>query len=359
MAKNDIRKANSEYEAWLRKQLRGDVVESDLAAKHEKMSAGPFPFLRATYWRWAETILTICPDLAKAPTALAVGDIHLENYGTWRDLDGRLVWGVNDFDEAATMPYVLDLVRLATSATLAKAEHPHAADDICAAILAGYNAGLAGPRPFVLEEYHAWLRALVVVPEAARARFWEKLDKLKPPNRPPQPQYVEALRAAMPDRRVKFAIRRRTAGAGSLGRPRFVGVGNWRGGPVVREAKALVPSAWVRAHGRGSSRLRVTEIAHGAYRDPDPWYNVLDSILVRRLSPNNRKIAVEEMPREILAPKMLAAMAYELASVHLGTGDRRAAIARDFAARQRHWLRDATDAASAFVVSEYKAWCKG
>ena len=51
---------------------------------------------------------------------LAVGDIHLENFGTWRDADGRLVWGVNDFDEAAEMPYVLDLIRLATSALVAR-----------------------------------------------------------------------------------------------------------------------------------------------------------------------------------------------------------------------------------------------
>ena len=47
---------------------------------------------------------------------LAVGDIHIENFGTWRDNDGRLIWGVNDFDEAAEMPYALDLVRLTTSA---------------------------------------------------------------------------------------------------------------------------------------------------------------------------------------------------------------------------------------------------
>ena len=51
---------------------------------------------------------------------LAVGDIHLENFGTWRDADGRLVWGVNDFDEAAEMPYALDLIRLATSALVAR-----------------------------------------------------------------------------------------------------------------------------------------------------------------------------------------------------------------------------------------------
>jgi uncharacterized protein (DUF2252 family) len=31
----------------------------------------------------------------------------------------RLVWGVNDFDEACRLPYTNDLVRLATSVTMA------------------------------------------------------------------------------------------------------------------------------------------------------------------------------------------------------------------------------------------------
>ena len=53
---------------------------------------------------------------------LAVGDIHVENFGTWRDAEGRLVWGVNDFDEAARMPYAIDIVRLATSAVLAEVQ---------------------------------------------------------------------------------------------------------------------------------------------------------------------------------------------------------------------------------------------
>ena len=88
------------------------------------MRDSAFAFLRATYWRWAETILEVCPDLANAPAVLAVGDTHLENFGTWHDGEGRLVWGVNDYDEAAEMPYILDLVRLATSATLATTPVP-------------------------------------------------------------------------------------------------------------------------------------------------------------------------------------------------------------------------------------------
>ena len=102
-----IRKSARQYENWLREQLHGDVLDQDLAKKHDKMRKSAFVFLRATYWRWAEMIFDVCPDLVNGTQLLAVGDIHIENYGTWRDVDGRLVWGVNDFDEAAQMPEAL------------------------------------------------------------------------------------------------------------------------------------------------------------------------------------------------------------------------------------------------------------
>src|SRR5258708_9500751 len=82
------------------------------------MRKSPFIFLRATYFRWAKKIGDWCPELMDAPQVLSIGDLHLENFGTWRDADGRLVWGVNDFDEPAVMPYLLDLLRLATSPLL-------------------------------------------------------------------------------------------------------------------------------------------------------------------------------------------------------------------------------------------------
>ena len=83
------------------------------------MGRDPFVFLRATYFRWARRIETLCPTLCRAPAVLSVGDVHLENFGTWRDAEARLVWGINDFDEAAVMPYPFDLVRLVVSAHLA------------------------------------------------------------------------------------------------------------------------------------------------------------------------------------------------------------------------------------------------
>ena len=134
------------YEAWLRSQLKDEFVEKDLKRKHQKMADGPFPFLRATYWRWAETILAICPELAGAVQVLAVGDIHVENFGTWRDADGRLVWGVNDFDEAAEMPYAIDMVRLATSAALADEERSRQLDAICERSSMDTNGSEPSPR---------------------------------------------------------------------------------------------------------------------------------------------------------------------------------------------------------------------
>ena len=104
------------------------------------------------------------PDLTNAPVVLAVGDLHVENFGTWRDQEGRLVWGVNDFDEAFDLPYTNDLVRLALSAHLAISANHLALRpaDACEAILKGYAKGLKeGGSPFVLAERHQWLRTTV------------------------------------------------------------------------------------------------------------------------------------------------------------------------------------------------------
>ena len=118
--------ATIDYEDWLSRQV--DVVEADLQLKHRQMASSLFAFLRATFYRWGPLWRETCPDLVETPRVLAVGDLHVENFGTWRDKEGRLVWGVNDFDEAARMPYAVDLMRLVTSAILAQSENRLAID---------------------------------------------------------------------------------------------------------------------------------------------------------------------------------------------------------------------------------------
>ncbi|HEY4249999.1 MAG TPA: DUF2252 family protein [Roseomonas sp.] len=355
---SSIKVSTRAYEGWLKAQLGRDLVAADLREKHAKMRSGAFAFLRATYWRWAEIILEVCPNLTDAPPVLAIGDTHLENFGTWRDAEGRLVWGANDFDDCAVMPWPLDLVRLATSALLARDESDPdgpTARAICKPILDGYTAGLADPAPFVLERDHAWLRQLVMLPEASRAAFWTKFFALPAVKKPPA-RYAAALLAAMPDPEIAIAIAPRTAGTGSLGRPRFLARGEWRGGPVLREAKLLAQSAWALHHAPRSTAIRVAEIAGGRFRAPDPRYRVKDDILVRRLSPNSRKIEVKQSAIELLSPRMLAAMGREIANCHANDPDRLPALREDLARRGKAWLREAAKVAAASVAREQQSF---
>jgi hypothetical protein len=202
---------NTAYEEWLRTQC--DVVDADLDHKHERMKKIAFVFMRATYFRWAKRISQICPDLEDARQVLSVGDIHLENFGTWRDVEERLVWGVNDFDEAATMPYPLDLVRLAASVRLSK--FPLNNSDAAEAILDGYKAGLKAPRPTLLDEQERWMRPYVACSDDDRMSFWSEVDSY-PASDPPE-QVARALLASVPDDASLLRFATRVKGGGGLG----------------------------------------------------------------------------------------------------------------------------------------------
>ena len=76
----NVVKATRHFEDWL--SHRTDLLKKDLSVKHANMKAAVFPFLRATFYRWAQVWPEVCPDLSKAPHVLAVGDLHVENFGT-------------------------------------------------------------------------------------------------------------------------------------------------------------------------------------------------------------------------------------------------------------------------------------
>jgi uncharacterized protein (DUF2252 family) len=150
-----ITKATQSYEAWLGKRIT--LLPADLNRKHAAMAQDVFPFLRATFYRWMQLWPEVCASESRAPKVLAVGDLHVENFGTWRDIEGRLAWGINDFDEAYNLPYTIDLVRLAASAHIAirEARLQIGPKDACNAILDGYKKSLRiGGRPVVLAEEH-------------------------------------------------------------------------------------------------------------------------------------------------------------------------------------------------------------
>ena len=353
-----INQATQDYERWLARQL--PLVPAELRLKHTFMARSVFSFLRATFYRWIQVWPAVCADLVTTPVLRATGDLHVENFGTWRDSEGRLIWGINDFDEAYSLPYPSDLVRLAVSAKLAvTAEHLRIKPkDACDAILTGYTEGLkSGGRPFVLSEQHLWLRDIATNSLRDPVGFWQKMAVLPPVQGIVPHDVTAALDRVMPEAGLSYRVRRRVSGLGSLGRPRYVALADWRGGQIAREAKALLPSAclWARA-GHGTNTILYQWMLDHAVRCRDPIVRVEGRWLLRRLSPYCSRIELTALPGKRDEGKLLYAMGWETANVHLGSRKVIPAIQRDLAKRKANWLRRAAKAMTKATVADWKDW---
>jgi len=356
----NIRQATSVYEHWLRERM--PLLDADLRLKHQRMAESSFPFLRATFYRWVQLWPRICPELARTPRVLGIGDIHVENFGTWRDNEGRLVWGVNDFDEAWRVPYTNDLVRLAVSAILAIDEKDLSCrpEQACDSILSGYQDELAsGGAPFVLAEQHRGLRDWALGALRDPALYWEKFSSL-PAISSGIPAKVRAdLKRALPEPGLQFRIVHRRAGLGSLGRRRFTALAQWRGGWIAREAKELTVSAWQwQQDSRGRKEILYRRIIHQAVRVLDPYIRVQGRWLHRRLAPDCGRIELGSLPKSRDELRLLHAMGAETANIHLATKAARRRVLADLRKRPAKWLRKAAEAMAKVTVEDWKEWAK-
>ncbi|QXE37350.1 DUF2252 domain-containing protein [Streptomyces sp. GMY02] len=104
----------------------GELLAADPAAfqvKFRKMAASAFAFYRGTaclFYNDLERERTGAgPFLDERTGRVWIhGDLHAENFGTYMDANGRLIFNVNDFDEAYIGPFTWDLKRLAASLAL-------------------------------------------------------------------------------------------------------------------------------------------------------------------------------------------------------------------------------------------------
>ena len=356
----NIVKATRLFEEWLGQHTQ--LVKPDLSLKHQRMAESPFPFFRATFYRWMQVWAEVCPDLTRAPQVLAVGDLHLENFGTWRDLEGRLVWGVNDFDEAALLPYTIDLVRLATSALLA-IDEGHLAlrpKDACAAILDGYRESLVeGGRPFVLEEENNWLRLIATGELRDPVHFWRQMDSLPRLKGTLSASAQEALEHLMPEKDLTYRTVRRVAGLGSLGHVRLVAIAQCHGARIAREAKALVPSSVHWANGaKGPAEILYQAIMGSAVRCPDPFVQLRGRWIVRRLSPHCSRVELAVLPKARDELRLLHAMGWETANIHLGSRDARKYICRHLDRMKPVFLSSASKDMAKVIAHDWHCWKK-
>jgi uncharacterized protein (DUF2252 family) len=101
----------------------GDLIEADARAfrrKFRKMAASPFAFYRGSAPLFYADVARLDDPWTDERTGRVwiQGDLHAENFGTYMDSAGILVFDVNDFDEAYLGHFTWDLRRMAASLAL-------------------------------------------------------------------------------------------------------------------------------------------------------------------------------------------------------------------------------------------------
>ena len=101
----------------------GDLIEADERAfrrKFRKMAASPFAFYRGSAPLFYADVAKRDDPWADERTGRVwiQGDLHAENFGTYMDSAGILVFDVNDFDEAFLGHFTWDVQRMAASLAL-------------------------------------------------------------------------------------------------------------------------------------------------------------------------------------------------------------------------------------------------
>jgi hypothetical protein len=353
----NIVSSTADFEKWASRHV--NLVPSDVKLKHRNMALAAFPFFRATFYRWAQLWPLVCPELARAPQVLAVGDLHVENFGTWRDIEGRLIWGVNDFDEAWPAAYTVDLVRLVASAYVAIGEEHLAISrkEACGAIEQGYRDAIAkGGRPFTLAEQHRWLRLLATNKLRDPVVFWKKIQACPKYKGKLPKDVLKLVHASLPMRTMNFEMKSRIAGLGSLGHPRVLALATWDGAHVVREAKQLTPSAWIWARHLNRAEILSRKLVETAVRIRDPHVHFAAHWIVRRLAPDCCHIEMSSLPEERDEEKLAYYMGWETANIHLGSQRAIPGVKRDLGYRKNRWLHKAAKSMVKATLSDWKLW---
>ena len=383
----------------IRKANRGRDPER-LALKYGAMRARRFAFFRGTchlfYDRLAEAGFG-----TDAPPAWACGDLHLENFGSYKG-DNRLVYfDINDFDEAALAPATWDLVRLAASVHVGLEEQgvPAAeAAKLVERLVAGYAAALAAGKAAWIERdaAHGVVRDLLDrLRERKRADFLAGRTRLVRKRRRLLVDGVRTLALADDERArvgafmAAFAaaqpkpdfyrvldVARRIAGTGSLGVARYVVLVEGHGSPdrnYLFDLKAAGPSALAGHFGRlqphwpndavriatlqGRMQAVTSAFLHPVTFDGRPF-------VLRALQPSEDRLPFDRLRGEgDMTGCAMDVMAQCLAWAQLRSAGRQGSADADaliaFAARKkwRHAVAQAAGALARQTAADWDAYC--
>jgi uncharacterized protein (DUF2252 family) len=324
-----------------------------LRQKMDRMAESPFGFFRGTFHLFAQDMLegVLDPWQNSNPFTRVeielVGDVHSENFGTFKADDGAVHFDVNDFDETTHGSFDFDCKRAAASLFLAAAQHgldwldatgaiAEFSRSYCKRIESFGKAGGAADFGFssdALPDVPIVKHVIREANEISRSAFIEKLTVFEGPHRKIKrsskfydlrPSDREQCERLLADYRQRVSdtkrnrhfydvedICGRVAGNGSLGRLRYAvlvaGDGSAAAKNVILEIKESLPSAYDEARGReGGSQamLHRAEEVIGVERAMQTASNrhlgyAVDgdeSFQVREIGPRDRRLEWQQPP---------------------------------------------------------------
>jgi uncharacterized protein (DUF2252 family) len=370
-----------------------------LAMKYAKMAQSAFIFLRGACHLFYEA-LPDTPLFRNPPLAWCCGDLHFENFGSYK-ADNRLVYfDISDYDEGALAPVTWDIVRLLTSiecgAKSLRLTHPQALT-VGRTCLDAYRGALADGKPLWVERETSTglVNALLTrLQGRERAAFLDKRTGKK--HRPRRlkldsgkalpatddqkamvAEFMERFAAAQQNPeffRVR-GIARRIAGTGSLGLARFVVLVEGKGSPDgnylldIKEAKpsAMAPHlerlgiaqpAWPDAASRIVGIQKRMQAVDHAFLHPVTLAEL--PFILKGLQPSEDKVAMADWGKDLdLLKDVVATMGRTLAWDQLRASGRSGSASADelvaFAQRD-DWVTGMLDAASQMALITRQQW---
>jgi hypothetical protein len=137
-----------------------------------------------------------------------------------------------------------------------------------------------------------------------------------------------------------------------------VALAECNGGRIAREAKALVPSSVYWAHGTDPQELMYQVIINRAVRSPDPFVQMRGHWIVRRLSPHCCRIELSVLPKGREELRLLFAMGWETANIHLGSRSEVKQIRRHLDRLKAGWLLVSARSMADAVNRDWRSWRK-
>jgi uncharacterized protein (DUF2252 family) len=361
-----------------------------LSLKYQAMRSDPFVFLRGACHLFYQR-LPSSGIFKTAPLVWSCGDLHLENFGSYKGDDRLAYFDLNDFDEAALAPASWDVVRMLTSLRVGAKSlglKPGQAQTLCEAFLRSYGTALASGKALWVEPQTAHGRVKDLfdkVRDRQRVDLLDDRTELKGKRRALKLDGKRALpaSAAQRDKVMAFMqtftptqphpafykvldVARRIAGTGSLGVERYVILVQGKGSPhgnYLLDLKAARPSAlapylkfkqptWASHAHRIVEVQRRMQAVSMAFLQPVVVEH--QPFVLRGLQPSEDRVSINGTKQSLPEiEKVITTMASVVAWAQLRSGGRQGSAITDeliVFAQGKKWQRKLLEASHAFAV---------